>query len=492
MIKERPISTLILIVLLVFVWLTSLRMYPVLTGDAAWFLPPILSVSKHEMPINPIRNPLLTKNCEVIDFSHPDNYNWHGFGMQLLFGSLIKNTDYKYIKIIAAIIQSLILVFAYITSFQIAAQSSKLIKPFDIAGAIFLMAIYPYTMFDGRPEQLCLLLLSIALIAILFSDIRMHPVILGIIEGAIFTVSPVVAIIAAPLFLIYIIFNYTRCRNAILNIAFLFFMSCIAVFILKLFWPFSFSTWFSGMYLFSKQAIIPTWNDTGYLNYWLIAPNRPLLLPLLIFSLVLLAYYIYIRSFKNKPITYLLWILYALLIFLVWYFSFRTAARNYNLTPFSFLMMSIIYMKTCNYKLLFFNKMIFVLFALMGFFTIYQFIAFYVFTKTIPYNKSKHEFDVATLKVSRTAITISDDLFTLTSDYHNIDVPEQIIHTNKQCASMLVISQKSLSQINPPVIAGYELTNNYFSKTYPSLFGVAICRTNLRTYGFAVYTKKSL
>lgn len=257
-----------LVACLIFVILSSIRVWPPLDGDASAYFSPAVELSLGRSFANPVWLPPLN---DTIDGPGGTRYIYHGFLYPLTIGCLAK---------IFGGGPSLCLFWMHLFNLLAAGIASLGLWTWcNWSGfpRIVLGALLPISIFNlceslaGRPEPMLFLLAGLALFIAKRTEGPKCHLALSTFSTAAFFTSPAVGVLAF-LALIYCI----QLRVALgWRIVFSVMIgACLSFSLLSFIYPYSLADWFWGVWRHSKINLgLPPWQ--GFLSTWVGRPQTP-------------------------------------------------------------------------------------------------------------------------------------------------------------------------------------------------------------------------
>ncbi len=477
-------------ILILFNLFAGYYSYPVLDGDSIVYFPIALQYK--------LGNGLISLfdsfPKEVRDPS--GKWVYHGFFNHIARSFLCLKPTYSHLRLALSLETCICLVLAYVlfqnifkkTDRKNSVSESILVGFGLLPVATFLSGI------GARPEPFSMILILSG--TLVCQRMRQKGgIVAAVLVGLLVASNPLAGVLSGAILFIWIslnctFFNSLRSYFFILIISFSSFLLCFSVY------PYPMADWFSGMIRASKFAVsLNRISFKTFFYYYFFCPQSTFLgLP---WVGVVIAISILLLSGKIRGKSPFLFFLSCFSLFGLALKTFLLdIPRNFNLlvfTPLAVLTLLWTYKEyntlvSLNKKRIWYFTLI-VVFGLCGAGFIRNAILFPYFLKNgMSYHDAYLKFQNI-LKDEKGVICLSSGLFTLTEDYEKIRIwkLQPLVSS-----ATLVIQQINIphpDRLTPPEIPGFVLTENYFSKCVPKLFGLKIANTS-QGYNFAVYRPK--
>jgi len=310
--------------LLTFAW----NVWPLLDGDAIWFVPPMFAYAKEHRLVNEA-----VARVRDYDSLGEGRLVYHGFLYSMVVGKLALFPSYRAVVITMGILDVCSLFLWAAAFYRIMARLAGnfrlwhllLILPSLTGLAAALAGL------RGRPEPFVILLLGVLSNVLLSLPLHWQSVPSGLTVGAVATAHPVAALMCGLVWS-----SYTSCRHTTQEYMREMFVSALfallAVIALLAWYPFPASDWVQGCIAHATTKVLVTRPQYAgnALYYWMTTPRFPLFAMLLL--LVSLVCVLLLRRYGSL-IRCRLGFRLSIVLFLAvaYYFAVRVPARNYNL-----------------------------------------------------------------------------------------------------------------------------------------------------------------
>jgi len=431
-----------------------------------------------------------------MDFSGGQRLVWHGWLVEILYGTLLWRSDYASLFILKAFVASAVLLAsALLFSRALSRSQSANVLPGSVFASLLLVGLVP-PLLSWRPEPFVTLLVAITAITLPCIPVNYRWLIIGISLGFIGTAHPAAAILAALGCAIYFSWILDG-RRAVLAIAASAGTSgAVLLFAANIFYPYDLYDWLYGLYWHASKALGYDSGSMAY--YWFLHPQMLGYGGWYLGGLALACYAAY-RERRTIQFPAGVVGFGVLAAVASWRLAIWVSARNYNLVAFAplvclMLLEGYVSLQTpgrfsragagwCRAVIFMVGMAPCVATAFM--------VAHIAASANcgLPYRDAK--IIVGALERSHRKIALTSGLFLLADDDSNIEIvwfDEGPLQSTK--ADVLVVEQARTSWLAPPEVAGFRLVNDRFSHTSPSLLGWRIGRTPA-AYNLAVYVRDS-
>lgn len=348
--------------------------------------------------------------------------------------------------------------------------------------------------FEGRPDILATVFILIGTyILVNFTSIKIISFALGVLLGLIGATHPSAFITSTIIIGMYYSFKFSG-RRFIFLTAITYLIAIIVFYLVMLLSPYGILETLQAILGQSKYGVTEIGLHYSFWTYFFFLPKVSfyglVLFLSIFFSFFLYLRYKYVIASKNIFLIFSI-----LLLFDIWFFSFRSFNRNYNL----FLFSPILFLSVIHYAVNESNKftvklisIFFVLLTTLGFVRSVVLFPFYL-KYGVSIDKARQLFnDVYTKnKNCHAFILTGSSLWVLSEKYNkmqHINLVNLKGDLNKKDYVML-FQQNYSGLLKPPdKIRNYYLAENYFVPHYPKLFGIKLANT-MPGYSFAVYKK---
>ncbi len=468
----------------VFIVITALYIvftyygFPVLTYDSECFLPAAISVKNGNGLVNPFYNagfipggkflfypPLFPLTISAFMF---------GSGALALYGSIL--------------LVNLISIFISLLIFQ--KLSNKFYNPEHKNVWFLLFAIFwiPANCTfivpnNSRPEMLCRLLLYL-MILLQLTNVWFKNFVLGIIYAAAFITSPIFG-----LYLTAIIFLCLICLNSLQGIVSFLAGGGLVLILFLFFYPYTISDLIDTMKKHSENVIHlrnEGFSIKNFITYHLLANNASFGILLFIASITTTIYY-FKPVVKKMRIPYLITLV--VLVFLIWYFSFRnlpTSYYMYVLSPLFLLLVAYAWFKTSNRI----TKVSITLLVILVSFS------FLRLSLSFITNAGKARYSLVSVNnqfeeyrmMSGKKVAVSNGLWPFFTDNFQC-IPSIYSGANDIDADYIIQQQYASGKLVPDSIPNYVLVKNTFDKN-TSTISKLLSNKYAPFYQYAVYKRK--
>ena len=286
-------------------------------GDALYFYPIYISFANNYELANPFMSPIQEGGGPL---------TWHGWLQPMLLGQMARFIGGDFFGArFSEILIKYIGLFFFIISCNSVMDKNKFL--------VYCGLVIAYVAFDsflGRPELLSALIILVWLYFYRLSTSWWSGAFLsGITLGLIAITQPTVAGLSMCMLFFWKLDTLSFNRKIILTMGVIVLLSLfISISMTVIFYPYHMHDLLMG--IMQHAALLKARGDTDkFLSYWFLSPTRPMH-GLIIFVSV----YIIGAGVLKKSYNFLTVLAFIMLLFIIWYFSIRIPAANYNVMAF--------------------------------------------------------------------------------------------------------------------------------------------------------------
>lgn len=450
--------------------------------DSNGFAPAAISYKHGDGLVNPIYQ-------RAFDVDAGARFVYHGPLYPLALAWLMPRADASSAILVTRLYNAIGFLLASLFLYFVAFREESSFWTWLVAWtALFALATVMWT--DLRPESLSSMFISSGiLILYLVKSLPLRCILVGLCLGLIAITQPTIFLIANSLLLIYwawlcdlrrILTNYSIVVITAVGVCVIFF---------ALFYPFSFTEWLTGMWIHALMV-------NGHIDLSLIIPKL-ILTPItpgagLVLAYGLLAGGIYVFNHKADIANIPMFAVGAVsLMFLLCFFALSTASHSYVLSGvWPLVIAGIVYFTTEGRRWSVIVSLLLVGVLSLG--ILRQAVEFRLYAKNgMSLADARNRF-AAFASNHRGVYATSDAMWALSENYgqmiHAVVGPND--DTLHKRPDFFVMQQYHRATLTPPDIAGWELVENNFISTAPSVLRVRIGNTP-PGYQYAIYKRKT-
>ncbi len=500
------LSLLLLVVISAYLLISSFFAYPAIDGDAKTYFPPITAFASGRGLINPVMSESM-----YYDPTGGNRFVFHGYLFQILIGAIAWGKDAAAIftsaRLLIAAIISLnaafsLFMFCHVTR---STQVSKWKRAAYVSAALLgVMSALDYD--PGRPEPYATFLVMSGACLMIITQWQFHWIIGGCFIGLLMATHPIACYLSF-LLLSACMTTYYEWKSCLFVIARIILLSILTFASTLLIYPHTLTEWLSGCLrqmkdLALSESFSPLQHLQIFAHEWFISADGPFLYGLTFLGL---GGYACIKLYPRlrENIRWNLGFYFFLFLMAASFYAIgiRMPWRRYNALVFSpFVFASILY--ACNStsqrdnllpkggprKYQFVFPVVLSCFLLASVYFLREVTLFPVYLKHgLSFKNAREQFATALVRCGQ--MQVDTVLFPLTESYNQVTFESSLLEEPVDIPC-IAKQQAYRGASQPPIIPGFKLVHDGFSKFVPKILGFEIA-SSPRGYNFAVYKNRT-